>query len=140
MPYVDVVPAWLQEIRAEEIPVATKRTWQNQFHDYPVPGEIDQLAHEGILEDTSWGNDVCPSFEMHLEDRGIRIWVDHPEAECREMKTPERFLISPLVWDEAESAWIMPESSPPLLKTDSITEVLSYIAQFGQQSPQRSSK
>ena len=41
------------------------RTWRNQFPEtFAVPDEIDRLVKFGLLEDTSWGNDIAPSFEF----------------------------------------------------------------------------
>jgi hypothetical protein len=108
----------------------TQRTWRTQFRDYPVPPEIEELVASGMIQDTSWGNDICPSFEMHRHGQGIRIWVDHPDPERREMKNPQRFFISPLVWDASGGAWVIPESSTPLLTTDSIADVLSFVERF----------
>jgi hypothetical protein len=60
-----------------------RRTWRNQFRDCPVPGESDGLATAGVIVDTSWGNDVCPTFAMYRHGQGIRIWVDHPDMRQR---------------------------------------------------------
>jgi len=109
------------------------RNWRNQFRDYPVPGEIDGLVTSGVIVDTSWGNDICPSFEMHRHGQGIRIWVDHPDPKKREMKAPHRFFISQLIQDAGEAGWVMPESTPTLLQTDSVTDVLSFVEHFGRQ-------
>ena len=110
-----------------------KRNWRNQFRDYPVPAEIDGLALSGVVVDTSWGNDICPSFEMYRHGHGIRIWVDHPDPDQREMKTPTRFTISPLVRDAVENVWMMPDPTPTLLATDSVAEVLSLVEAFDRQ-------
>jgi hypothetical protein len=71
-----------------------QRTWRNQFRDYPVPSEIIELVSSGAVQDTSWGDNVCPSFEMYRHGQGIRIWVDHPDPRQREMKTPVPFTIT----------------------------------------------
>jgi hypothetical protein len=79
-----------------------RRNWRNPFRDYPVPGEIDGPATAGVIVDTSWGNDSCPTFEMYRHGQGIRIWVDHPDPRQREMKNPERFTVTPLMRDATE--------------------------------------
>jgi hypothetical protein len=110
-----------------------QRTWRNQFRDHPVPPEIDELVSSGVVQDTSWGNDVCPSFEMYRHGQGIRIWVDHPDPRQREMKTPVRFTVTPLVRDSTEGVWVLPDPTPTLLGTDSVAEVLSFVETFDRQ-------
>jgi hypothetical protein len=111
----------------------TQRTWRNQFQDYPVPTEIDGLVTAGFLNDTSWGNDICPTFEMYRHGKGIRIWVDHPDQRLREMKTPRRFTVTPLVLEGSKGVWVMPDPTPTLLATDSVAEVLSLVETFDRQ-------
>jgi hypothetical protein len=109
------------------------RTWRNQFQDYPVPGEIESLATSGVIVDTSWGNDICPSFEMYRHGHGIRIWVDHPDPEQREMKSPTRFAVMPLIRDAHAGVWVMPDPTPTLLATDLVAEVLALVETFDRQ-------
>lgn len=107
-----------------------ERTWRTQFPDYPVPAEIETLVASGVIEDSSWGNDICPSFELHRHGQGIRLWIDHTDPERREMRGARRFFISPLVKDTRGGTWVIPESSSPLLMTDAVADVLSFIEQF----------
>lgn len=71
--------------------------WQAEHGaDYEVPGLIDFMVKEGILTDISWHNDVCPSFSVDDpadEERGVRLWVDHPVLSERETGN-KRFAIT----------------------------------------------
>jgi hypothetical protein len=54
------------------------------------------MVKEGILKDISWHNDVCPSFAVDDpadEERGVRLWVDHPILAERETGN-KRFAIT----------------------------------------------
>ncbi len=62
-------------------------------YGHTVPRWVAILVEKEILHDTSWHNDVCPSFEPDEEDSGVRLWVDHITAEERECPTM-RFCIT----------------------------------------------
>lgn len=72
-------------------------SWKSEHgSDYEVPGLIEFMAKEGILEDVSWHNDVMPSFKISdptNEEYWVRLWVDHPVAFEREMGG-RRFVVS----------------------------------------------
>ena len=63
-------------------------SWEIEFEpSFKVPEEILRLVDLGVLEDSSWHNDVAPSFTAALpggEDMHIRLWVDHPNRKERE--------------------------------------------------------
>lgn len=70
----------------------TTTNWISEFGtEYEVPAE---KLHAAGLVDTSYGNDVCPSFTLQrdvdlintVEDPGAlpRLWVDHIDSEQRE--------------------------------------------------------
>jgi hypothetical protein len=63
-------------------------SWKDEFPlDYEIPGLIEFMVKEGVLQDISWHNDVMPSFSVpdpKREDYGVRLWVDHPVAFERE--------------------------------------------------------
>ena len=60
----------------------TMRTYKNQFTWWKrVKNECEYLLKIGYT-DTSWGNDVSPSFE--LKNSKYRAWIDHPNSERRE--------------------------------------------------------
>jgi hypothetical protein len=62
-------------------------------HGYTVPQWVQILVKGGFLKDTSWHNDVCPSFEVDEgEEAGVRLWIDHIELSQRECETP-RFVM-----------------------------------------------
>jgi hypothetical protein len=79
----------------------SERNYQNQFGpDWRVPSNILTLTWEDMdaIEDTSWGNDISPSFGVpfpHLgEDIYLRIWSDHPDPAMREFGDNPRFAIN----------------------------------------------
>jgi hypothetical protein len=57
------------------------RTYKSQF-----PAEYDVPAVFDALKDNSWGNDVCPTFTLASDDKGLEtwLWVEHPLPSCRE--------------------------------------------------------
>lgn len=61
---------------------------QEHGPDYEVPGLIDFMVSEGVIEDISWHNDAAPSFVVEdpkREERGVCLWVGHPVLSQREM-------------------------------------------------------
>lgn len=67
--------------------------------DYAVPEVLSRLIDLGILWDTSWHNDVCPSVclatEADVDGMQPRIWLDHPNPEMREFGPGEpRYAVS----------------------------------------------
>ena len=76
-----------------------QRTWKNQFGEKYNPGAaVATLVESGILTDSSWGNDTCPSFTRwrnaeHDEDTPrVVLWVEHPAPDSRENAGP-RFTV-----------------------------------------------
>jgi hypothetical protein len=64
-------------------------SWSDEFgHDYEVPRFLSFLANKKILEDSSWHNDISPSFSLYRESgersQEVRLWVDHPFMSARE--------------------------------------------------------
>lgn len=59
--------------------------WREEFPAwFRVPREVEVLAREKYLEDTSWRNDAAPSFGTKLRDgRWLRLWVEHPNPAFR---------------------------------------------------------
>ena len=68
---------------------------RREFPDYFEVGKVYPLPRvpEGNWEESSWHNDVCPSWRF-MTGTGlyIRLWADYPEEEDRELEN-ERFLI-----------------------------------------------
>ena len=61
--------------------------------DYAVP---ESIAFDAELEDTSWHNDVCPSFWVSGttgEGLHYRLWINHPDADRREFDDAHRFMV-----------------------------------------------
>jgi len=95
------------------------RTYLNQFTpDFAVPEEIVKLVAAGKLEDTSWTNDICPSFCVP-GNGGTRIWVDHPDPRERETRSPHRFVVA--LYDEIDSFL------GTALATNRLSELLFYL-------------
>ena len=64
------------------------RTLRSEFPDY----DDTITLPEGWI-DTSWHNDVCPSFEKTFGDTTFRLWCDYVDPERREMYGAMRFVI-----------------------------------------------
>lgn len=67
----------------------TDMSWEYAFGEqYKIPGEVISLWEKGKLNDTSWHNDIAPSFTVHGADHDAdyvtRLWVEHPNPEMRE--------------------------------------------------------
>jgi hypothetical protein len=64
-------------------------SWQDEFGaGYGVPSV---LTNHPRLEDTSWHNDVCPSFTtpaLYSSEGDTRLWVEHEDEAMREYETP----------------------------------------------------
>ena len=57
---------------------------KNYEKEFPHFAGVEMPTFEGF-EDTSWHNDVCPSFEKYLKQEfSLRVWVDHPDVKQRE--------------------------------------------------------
>ena len=57
---------------------------KNYEKEFPHFLGVEMPTFDGF-EDTSWHNDVCPSFEKYLaQELSLRVWVDHPDANQRE--------------------------------------------------------
>jgi len=93
------------------------RKYYNQFpkdfHD--IPKEILDRVRDNDLTDSSWGNDVCPSFKT--PDEYLTLWVDHAIAERRELHG-KRFAISREDQDG---------NGEQLADSDSVEEILSIL-------------
>lgn len=76
----------------------TLHLWREEFgDDWAVPAVI---SNDPALDETSWHNDVCPSFVMLSpfvtfadRDDDIRLWVDHPDPAMREFSEAPRFRV-----------------------------------------------
>lgn len=69
--------------------------WEAEFGaDYAVPSAI---ATHPKIEDTSWHNDVCPSFTtpaLFGGEADVRLWVEHPDPAQREYDVPRYRVVS----------------------------------------------
>lgn len=67
------------------------RNYENQFADYDDPriAQFMPIAKRLGWQDTSWGNDICPSIETQFLLGGIsyryRIWLDYSNPDAREI-------------------------------------------------------
>lgn len=95
-------------------------TYREHFPDFQ-PEDLPAMP-EGFI-DSSWHNDVSPSFENY--DLLIRIWVDYKDPELRETGAEgTRFCLCRLYDDEG--CHYMTDD-PPLLETDDWDEVLAFV-------------
>lgn len=80
--------------------IAASSPWRSEFGDeWDVPAIPD-------LVDESWHNDACPSFGSadKLVDpptrdvHDLRLWVEHPDPEQREVAEAGRFTVTYQPW------------------------------------------
>lgn len=69
--------------------------WQEEFSkEWAVDPRIMSLVRQDVLEETSWHNDVSPSFGGRLKNgKLLRLWVEHPNVHRRESGSPYRYLL-----------------------------------------------
>lgn len=82
--------------------------------DFTIPLELQALITGGTLRDTTWHQDICPSFRVGLST--YVLWVDAAEVSQREMTEGKRF-------------WLTNEDldDHPTFQTDSVPDVLREI-------------
>ncbi len=61
--------------------------YQQVFPGFP-PLEFDPTTL-GFVNDVSWQHEVCPAFET--EDNMLRLWVNYPDPDEREVTDAPRF-------------------------------------------------
>ncbi len=87
--------------------------YKTQFPDFD-----DQMPEFVGFVDTSWHNDVCPSFQLDLGDgQGLRVWVDYADKTRRECPESKRFALDLMQEDEFVKT---------LVQTDNV-EVLTWV-------------
>ena len=59
-------------------------SYREEFPDFPADAIPADVLGNGWT-DTSWRNDVCPSFERG----GFTVFVDFPDATMREYDAPQ---------------------------------------------------
>lgn len=75
--------------------------------DVQMPVEILEALASGELLDTSWHNDVCPSFfhrdadqiSSATDERDLRLWVNPVNPDDREYRDAPRFIVHRLDQD-----------------------------------------
>lgn len=92
------------------------RTFRNQFSPGYLPDALAKLVDDELLIDTSWGNNVSPSFEFAGK---FNLWVDHDDPEQREIGG-EKFRVyrADAVGGDREA----------ILETDDLAELLKFLA------------
>ena len=101
-----------------------KRLWQEEHGDAQLPEWVDTLVDAGLLIDTSWHNDSCPSFQIRSD--GIMdastLWIDYPMPEERDCGG-SRFFICPPDDDEQAGSIVW--------ESDNEQDALRYLASAG---------
>ncbi len=67
--------------------------------------------------DHSWKNDVCPKW--YNEYRGLMLFIEYKDPECREIPSEPRFLLCEVKEDQ--------EFDKTLLLTDNYQLILNYL-------------
>jgi hypothetical protein len=91
--------------------------FRTEFPDFPA---ADMPAMPEGFEDSSWGNDACPSISS--EKLGLLVYVDYVDTSKREEGCEFRFAVFPL--DEDGS---IDHDRGLLQTTDDWAEVLALI-------------
>jgi hypothetical protein len=74
--------------------------YMNEFPHYD-----DELILPAGWIDTSWHNDICPSFEKLIGDTTVRLWCDFKDPALREVGGP-RFTVCTYINEDELSASI----------------------------------
>lgn len=91
--------------------------FHTEFPDYPATEMPGVPEGYGFVE-TSWHNDMCPSFTS--DEIGMTLWIDYPHADDREFPDSKRFVI------QSQDHGV--ETGEFSLNTDDWNEVLAFIA------------
>jgi hypothetical protein len=83
---------------------------------YPMPPKLLEFVTTNGFEDTSWHNDISPSFTYTGKGFNVIIWVEHEDPEERESGSHNRFMLTFGSVDHSEHV--------DLLDTDSLDELL----------------
>lgn len=96
--------------------------WQTEFPQFP---HADMPPIPADWEDSSWHNDVCPSFRVMQGGDGdsnyefSRVWIAESDPAERELPEMPRFIVS---YENGES------DSVDGLVSDNWADVLAYVA------------
>lgn len=97
------------------------KTWRNQFSlDWDISSIESELIKLGFI-DSSWGNDVSPSFELDNNIK-LRLWVDFQDIDLREFPDSKLFRLD--LMDESFHEIIESHSS------DQFDEIMDKIDDF----------
>jgi phage FluMu gp28-like protein len=109
---LDSEKATICEKCVEVMQKAEASGWRYEFgSEFAVPAEIENLFDTGILTDSSWHNDVCPSFSLAVCEQVV-LWVDHPDPAQREMQGTRYLIVG---------------NDDRMLATDDLAEVLNAL-------------
>ena len=99
-------------------------SYKKEFPDF----NLDVIIPEGFI-DSSWKNDICPSWINN--EHNIKLFIEHLEPEKRELDDMDRFY---LVWystyycdPETGNKEFEPSTDDIELSTNDYTEVLETI-------------
>lgn len=95
--------------------------YQTEFPDFPA---ADMPAIPATFVDTSWHNDMCPSFTS--DEIGLLLWVDYLDPSKRKFQDSQGNASYPRFSVQSQAHGI--ETSGPHLDTDDWTDVIAFIA------------
>jgi len=94
------------------------RTYLNQFDiNDQHPLTVPEFLLRAPWQDTSWGNDACPSFVD--EARLLQVWVDYDKWEDRECDGNTKFTVCSIT---PEHEWVT-----DLHGCDSVVELAKFL-------------
>ncbi len=99
------------------------RNYQNQFPaDFAPPAELLAALAAGGWVDTSWGNDVSPSFCSPCGR--FKLWIDHMDLDQREMGG-KRFTVYKT--DSLDQCPTDPDYPWKVYATDSVERIIAHV-------------
>lgn len=97
----------------------TGRNWIDEFGGlWDVPATLEVAVLAKGFEDTSWHNDVCPSFRKKVLHGEWIVYSDNPNPHDRECGAEKRFA---LVFEPADA------EQKVVFESDSVSDLLIAI-------------
>lgn len=107
----------------------SRKIYEEEFGwQWGVPGWIQEFVDAGVCEDTSWHNDVFPSFVFTLpDDTKKMLFVNHiVESERHDAPDAKRFMIYDGTLDDSEK----PIADTPYMETETEYMMFMHVINF----------
>jgi hypothetical protein len=94
---------------------------RNRFNQFSSDYDVDFPSIPNGWRDTSWGNDMCPSYEVI--GKPLVVWIDAADPERRECGG-KRYVV--VIVEETEDRSVV----DTLIETDDFAEVVAAVAAY----------